>query len=236
VVPGNQSITLDDSGTNGDQVAGDGILGGQFVLADTTNYSLTFPDSSVVSVKPIRNYEAVKTVTYAYEQIAGTRLDMVDETKRQIQVPFPVNYGGFEIGNALWVHDNGTIGIAADYTPWRNKALPTNAFSSATIVPLWDDWYLGNNTEKGVFWQVTGNAPNRRLVIEWRAVEHYNIWGSNMDYVTFQVILYEGNSDIRVNYKDVECNHRCSAQSNYCSTIQFKCCEYFEPAVIIVGN
>ena len=25
-----------------------------------------------------------------------------------------------------------------------------------------------------------------------------------MDYVTFQVILYEGNSDIRVNYKDVD--------------------------------
>lgn len=204
VAPSNLSITLDDSGTNGDQVAGDGILGGQFVLADTTNYSLTFPDSSVVSVKPIRNYEAVKTVTYAYEQITGTRLNMVDETKRKIQVPFPVNYGGFEVGSSLWVHDNGTIGIAADYTPWRNKALPNNAFSSATIVPLWDDWFLGYNSEKGVFWQVTGNAPNRRLVIEWRAVQHYNLWGSNMDYATFQVILYESSSDIRVNYKDVD--------------------------------
>ena len=203
VAPGSESITLDDSGTNGDQVAGDGILGGQFVLADETNYSLTFPDSSVVSVKPLRNYEPVQTVTYAYEQITGTRLDMVDETKRQIQVPFPVSYGGFEVGNTLWVHDNGTIGLAADYTPWRNKALPTNDFSSATISPLWDDWYLGYNSEKGVFWQVTGNAPNRRLVIEWRAVEHYNVWGSN-EYVTFQVILSEGNSDIRVNYKDVD--------------------------------
>ena len=50
---------------------------------------------------------------------------------------------------------------------------------------------------------MTGTAPNRELVVEWRNMERSDVFCALFDgYVTFQVVFFEGSSDILFNYPD----------------------------------
>jgi hypothetical protein len=60
---------------------------------------------------------------------------------------------------------------------------------------------------------VTGQAPNRELVIEWRNVRHYSCLTSKKDQkaaATFQVVFFENRRDILFNYADVVFATTCS--------------------------
>ena len=51
-----------------------------------------------------------------------------------------------------------------------------------------------------MYYQVLGTAPNRRLVVQWNEVPHYNDEDARF---TFQAILYEGSNNIKFLYKEM---------------------------------
>ena len=57
-------------------------------------------------------------------------------------------------------------------------------------------------TDQNVFWAVTGVAPNRELVVEWRNVRHYSCNGDGTATVNFQAVFFESSSDVLFNYGD----------------------------------
>jgi hypothetical protein len=78
------------------------------------------------------------------------------------------------------------------------------------VAPFWDDLFGVSGTAQNVFWDVTGTAPNRELVIEWRDVRQFSCNTDGTVTVKFQVVFFEGSSDILFNYADVLFDGACA--------------------------
>ena len=198
IFPSGGSLTLRDAGTDGDQQAGDGIYTGEFRPASIGDYMLTFPDGSTVAVTVFKDtvYD-VRTIPHTYQAITGTSLSLLDDTSAAISPPFPIRFGGSTF-STLYISSNGNLTIDMPNNTFNNTAIPTRLLGSL-IAPFWDDLKPDNGIG-GVYWAVTGVAPQRQLVVEWRGVSGY--FCTTTATVTFQVVLSEAVDDIAFNYQD----------------------------------
>jgi len=203
VAPGGASITLTDTGTNGDQTAGDGMYTGSFDPSAAGTYTLTFPDNETLTVNVTAGY-VENPAPYAWRTITGTSLSLTDDSVAPITSPFGIPIGGGTPVTVLSVGMNGGIRpVSGSAVTFTNTALPTTTYSTF-MAPFWDDLFPGPTTADNVFWAVTGTAPNRELVVEWRNVHHRETrTASPANTVSFQVVFFEGKSDILYNYRDV---------------------------------
>ena len=146
------------------------------------------------------NY-ASKASAFNYRQIAGTNLDLYYYGSAQVTSPFPIQFGGGSFTN-LYVGAGGTIAFAGSFSNEYNDAIPTTQ-TPMLVAPFWSNLYLwgAGTNDHDVFWQVNGTAPDRELVIEWRNVA-YCCSSDSQHTVTFQVVFFEGSSNILFNYGD----------------------------------
>ncbi len=205
VSPGDQVITLVDDGAETDQAAGDGIYSGQFTPPGTGIFTLTFSTGDVITVQVLQNY-VFAPVPLDYRNIGGTNLALFDDEVAQITSPFPILFGGGSFTD-LWVTDNGTISFTDSFSSWDNTAIP-NSGVSTLVAPFWDDLRALDGTNQNVWWEVTGTPPNRELVVEWRDLPNWNCFDTA---VKFQVVFFEGSSDILFNYADTVFGEGCVA-------------------------
>lgn len=126
----------------------------------------------------------------------GTRLFLTDESYfYPISLPFTFHFYGAGQTN-ITVGSNGTIHFDNAYQGYVNAPIPApnpngiNRF----IAAYWDD--LDPNGGGAVYYQVEGDAPNRRLIVEWKDIPHYQ----SADRVSLQAILFEGTNNILVQY------------------------------------
>jgi hypothetical protein len=77
-------------------------------------------------------------------------------------------------------------------TTFTETALPTSAFSGATVFPYWDDLYFYANTSQGIYYQSQGNAPNRTFTIEYYC-SHYL---QSNEYYHFEVVFFENRPGV----------------------------------------
>ncbi|MGW0809649.1 S8 family serine peptidase [Nonomuraea sp. NPDC002799] len=121
-----------------------------------------------------------------------------DDEAVQVTLPFPVPFYGTGQSKA-WVGTNGFLTFAADrITTASNGRLPTTATPNNALYPYWDD--LTVDAQAGVYTAVTGTAPHRVFVVEWRNVGFYNATDQR---ISFSALLGEDGS-IGYRYKDVE--------------------------------
>jgi subtilisin family serine protease len=213
VSPGNSAITLTDDGSAPDQSAGDGIYSGSFTPTTVGSYVLTFPDGSTGTVRALSSTPySVQSTTYSYRQITGTNLALGDDTSASISPPFSINFGGIAF-SALSVSSNGTINVSGAYDEFSNASMPTGQTGNL-VAPFWDDLVAGTATNSNVFWAATGAQPHRELVIEWRNIPGFEpltvLPCDSTEDVTFQVVFFEGLSDILFNYADATFGGSCS--------------------------
>jgi subtilisin family serine protease len=213
VSPGGQVLTLTDDGTAPDQVAGDGIYSASFVPGTTGQFVLTFPNGETVNVQVLSSTPyTVQQATFAYRNITGTNLGLGDDTSAQITPPFPINFAGGSF-NSMFVSSNGTLTFTAPFDEFANTSLPSGAVTGPIIAPFWDDLFSRPGTSQNVFWAIAGTAPNRELVVEWRDVTAINtgiVACSNTETIRFQVVFFEGRSQILFNYADASFGGSCS--------------------------
>ncbi len=144
-------------------------------------------------------------VPIAWRTITGTNLNLTDDSIAAVNSPFPIcstirtvtRRGGTTVPglderrhlvheHLDQLHQLGAAGFGARHLRRAVLGRP---------VP-------GPHRDDNVYWAVTGTAPNRELVIEWRNVHHRDTrTGTNT--VRFQVVFFEGSSDILYNYQDV---------------------------------
>jgi len=198
VSPDGQTVTLLDDGLGSDQASGDGIYSGQWTPPAGGNYTLTFPGGDVVTVQVVQGSYAVAPTSFSYRNITGTSLNLDDDTAASIVPPFPVPFGGGSF-TTLVVSSNGNVSFSAPFTDYLNASIPVPQ-DVTLISPFWDDLLPVVGTSQNVFWAVTGTAPSRELVIEWRNVEHFDCAVGAT--VKFQVVLFESSSDVLFNYAD----------------------------------
>jgi hypothetical protein len=210
VQPGDETVTLYDDGAGIDQESGDGIYSGQWTPSSYGTYTLSFPGGDTVTVNVAEGYAYTPTA-FNYRNIAGTSLSFGDDATGAISSPFPVLFGGGSYSN-LYVGSNGAISFNNVAIPYGNESIPS-AVASTLVAPFWDDLAPVSGTDHNVFWAVTGAAPYRELVIEWRDVTHYNypVACSSSDSVKFQAVFFEGSSSVLFNYADTAFGGGCAA-------------------------
>lgn len=198
VNPGNRRVTLLDNGAGADQAAGDGVYTGQWLPAAAGTYTLTFPGGDVVTVAALANYHFTAT-PFAWRTITGTNLNLDDDSSTLIRAPFPLLFGGGSY-TSVFVSSNGTLNFSDAVDQFVNTPIPTST-SGTFVAPFWDDLYPVAQTDQNVFMAVIGTVPQRELVIEWRDVP-LCCSADNVATITFQVVFFEGRSDILFNYAD----------------------------------
>jgi hypothetical protein len=219
VSPGGQTVTLSDGGTNGDQAAGDGIFTGQWTPPGTGNYTLTFPWGDTLQAEVLSAYN-FKSVSNSYTTIAGSNLNLGDDGIAQVASPFPIPYGAGSFSN-LNISSNGTISFTETYDDYVNAQMPpvrdppfTLPLPTTLISPWWQDLFPVKGTAQNVFWSVLGSAPNRQLVVEWRDVRGFLCSTDTTATVKFEVVFFEGKSDVQFNYADTAFGGSCASQDH----------------------
>ncbi|HEX8702023.1 MAG TPA: MYXO-CTERM sorting domain-containing protein, partial [Myxococcaceae bacterium] len=144
-------------------------------------------------------------VPIAWRTITGTNLALTDDSIGTITSPFPIKfddpYGDTAGQTSVKVSMNGAISFTSTSISYVNTALPASTHATF-VVPFWDDLFPGPTAADNVYWAVTGTAPNRELVIEWRNVHHRDTrTGTNT--IRYQAVFFESSSDILFNYQDV---------------------------------
>ncbi|MCX4782269.1 S8 family serine peptidase [Streptomyces sp. NBC_01264] len=120
-----------------------------------------------------------------------------DNTTERVDLPFPLPLYGKTYGQA-WIGTNGTISLGGNNTGDINGDIPSTATPNAALYPFWDDLVVGAaDSGSGVFTAVTGTAPHRSYVIEWREVSH---WSAQSDTFSFSASIGEDGT-VRYSYK-----------------------------------
>ncbi|MET7462375.1 S8 family serine peptidase [Nonomuraea sp. NPDC005501] len=138
--------------------------------------------------------------TGAEPYVAGTdKLALTgDDDAQQVTLPFPVPFYGTGQAKA-WIATNGMATFAADKaTSGGNGRLPTAGTPNNAVYPYWDDLVVDANA--GVYTGVTGTAPHRQFVIEWRNVKYYN---DATQRISFAALLGEDGT-VSYRYKGVD--------------------------------
>jgi len=145
----------------------------------------------------VPNNYAVKSVKYDYHTITGTNLGLFADYVGIITSPFPIQFGGGSFMSVA-AGAGGTITFNGSGSE-ANDVIPTMQIP-LLIAPFWADLYpFGTGNDNNVFWAVTGTAPNRELIVEWRDVP-YCCGYDTENTVRFEVVFFEGSSNIQFNY------------------------------------
>lgn len=129
-----------------------------------------------------------------------------DETVWQKNPPFPVKLYG-ESYTSAWISANGLISFKDPaYFGWIGSwpgpiPSPTAEGSpNAAVYVLWDDWVV--DSQARIATRISGTAPNRQWVVEWRNV---HIYGDTSTRATFEAIFKE-SGEIVLAYTDIDPN------------------------------
>jgi subtilisin family serine protease len=210
VSPGGESVLLQDDGQGFDQVAGDGIYSGQWTPHVGGLYTLEFPDGDRVTVRVLNNYSQRYAAFQWRETSGAVGLNLGDDDVALIPLPFPVPFGDFGNFEQLFVSSNGHLSFTDYSWEYLNPTLPV-PFPQTVVAPFWDDLVpMYKSSLRNVFVAVLGTPPHRELVIEWRNVSHLECPDKFAQTVSFQVVFFEGRSDILFQYRDTVFGRDCA--------------------------
>ncbi|MFY1687610.1 PQQ-dependent sugar dehydrogenase [Plantactinospora sp. WMMB782] len=134
---------------------------------------------------------------------AGTVLPLTgDDAVIPVELPFPVPLFG-QGHRTAWVSGNGFVSFVDPGGPQpENAVLPAAGVPNAALYPFWDDLWV--RSDSSVRTAVTGTAPNRSFVVEWR---NSGIHGSSSARISFAAVIGE-DGEIVFNYRDLNTSER----------------------------
>ena len=220
VSPGGQTVTLADDGVAPDQAAGDGLFTAQWTPPSTGSYVLAFPWGDAVQVEVLSSNYSFQSVNPAYVNIAGTNLNLGDDSVAAVTSPFPIAFAGGTF-TQVFISSNGTVSFTDAFSDYHVGPLPPQIFPPfavpppvTLVAPFWQDLFPVKGGAQNVFWAVVGSAPNRQFVVEWRDVRSFPCRSDASATVRFQVVFFEGKGDVQFNYADTIFGGNCTAQDN----------------------
>jgi len=178
--------------------------------------------ADITNAQSCANYSVTRTTGITYSSISGSSPSYFtwrntasnqNDDNRSYQEPigFDFWYQGIRYtqfsGNL-----NGTIDFSAStsdgnnggggpYGPNYNNIFSTANMTMLALAPMYDDlWTSGGGTTpvaSGIFYKMTGTAPNRMLTVEW---ENFDKWNSSTGSINFQVKIYETTGKIEFLY------------------------------------
>ncbi|QUV86631.1 S8 family serine peptidase [Chloracidobacterium aggregatum] len=139
------------------------------------------------------------TIPAGGQLVAGSQLD---DALIPLTAPFAFSIYGTNVaaGATVTADTNGVLRLAGGGgSVFENTSLPFPGFGSApALCVFWDDIDLRaqqSGPPSGIFTQVTGSAPNRQWIIEWRGVR----FGTSEE-IRVAVVLQEGTNRFEYRY------------------------------------
>lgn len=130
--------------------------------------------------------------------IAGTTNQSItaDDTPKTVTLPFSFTLAGTSY-TSVKISPNGNIHFGTSSSAYTNVAIPNTGNPNALIAAFWDD--LNPGAGGAIYTAVSGTAPNRVFVIEWRDVRRYT---GGTTGITFEIQLVESTNHIWILYQD----------------------------------
>ena len=148
----------------------------------------------------------VEEVAYDWVELSdsGTAFGLAlgDDNVLIVQLPFDLTFYNLS-RREMTIGSNGQVNFEGYYLGLNNAPIPSRNFYEIEqlVAPFWDDLIGRTYADEGmVYIGIQGEAPSRQLVVEWKDVGSYYVGGA----ATFEVIFYEDNGDILMQYQDVE--------------------------------
>ncbi|KAI7472904.1 uracil-DNA glycosylase [Hortaea werneckii] len=126
---------------------------------------------------------ALASPTAIIGDLSGSSVDDDDVVSSEIELPFQVWLYSQSSANVR-VSTNGVVGFTTLNNEFDNINLPYFGFSNCSDIPqedgsgsdtcftdtaalaLWADLYIYNGTQQGIYYEITGTAPNRQVTFE----------------------------------------------------------------------
>jgi subtilisin family serine protease len=121
-----------------------------------------------------------------------------DDVATSVPLPFDFFYYGRTYQTAH-VSTNGHINFLGRNTSLSNVALPRTSLPNAAIYPFWDDLYVDASSQ--MMTKLSGTAPNREFLVEWRNVRFFG--GSTSSRVDVEAVLAE-TGEISLRYRNLD--------------------------------
>lgn len=145
-------------------------------------------------------YEPGDTVAFDWIESRGSDTVLPLEDDDWVQIPFNVRFYG-EVYSRLRIGSNGQVYFRSNNfgESYFNQPIPSDiGFNDMPFIAgLWDD--LNPEFSGLISVGIRGREPNRQVVIWYDQVPHYQSGGA----VSFQVVLYEDDNRVLVQYRDV---------------------------------
>jgi hypothetical protein len=125
---------------------------------------------------------------------SGTSITLNDEDEYPLTLQFPIFFQGTLYTNAT-IGNNGALilGTTTAQVPGANSSMN---IAPNGLYPFWDDLASSGN---GIWFQTTGVAPNRKLIVLWDK----DRVGAGGNTVRFELIIEESTQEIFYVYEDV---------------------------------
>jgi hypothetical protein len=205
---GEPELALSDDGIAPDAIADDGVyaatwrptqLGEVRLDAEATVSGVTSIRSVTGTVVDVTRYTVTDEVPFDW--IDATRGKEIrgweDDSDARLSIGFPFFFHG-AVHDKLRISSNGYLTFGTHADEYTNTVLPSRDAPEFLIAPLWDDLHPGLFGR--VFYLREGQAPNRRLTIQWHQFGYYRATGKT----TFQVTLHELDGRVVFRYLEVE--------------------------------
>ncbi|KAI7153132.1 uracil-DNA glycosylase [Hortaea werneckii] len=126
---------------------------------------------------------ALASPTAIIGDLSGSPVDYDDVVSSEIELPFQIWLYSQSSANVR-VSTNGVVGFTTLNNEFDNIDLPYFGFSNCSTIPsedgsgsdtcftdtaalpLWADLYIYNGTQQGIYYEITGTAPNRQVSFE----------------------------------------------------------------------
>lgn len=153
-----------------------------------------------MSQRPYLPLKKEKATVYAFVD------DYVTEAK--IKLPFP-----FRLGTRWYdevnVHENGFVWFGSKDLNGQNVTNPLIEFQKknveAIISVFGTDLCASTRHKSVILSQITGEAPQRVLTVEWNTLSRADKWfDGEVEQISFQLRLHEKNGEIEFQYGDFQ--------------------------------
>ena len=200
-------LVAQDDGAAPDTGAGDGTYtttwvpqsaGTATLVVDAQAGTESFSESASGSVVAEIIYRSRSVPFQFVDTSAGTDAGLhFDDAFVEIPIGFAFPFFG-ESHERVKISTNGFLAFGSEALTFVNEPMPLTNEPNGVIAPYWDD--LLPAFGGSVRYLLEGEAPTRRLTVEWSQVPYFDDPAST---ATFQVTLHEGGR-IRFQYLDVE--------------------------------
>lgn len=158
-----------------------------------TNFATRFVGPMIMSDMAYREIQSVPPQHVIFAAPAD-----LEDGSFALRLPFSIQFNNttFTTNDDLWINVNGFIQVGGSQ-PAGNLGNPNVMFQNVgpynIIAPYWGNhqYVAAGPTQTQVSWEMTGVAPRRRIVVQWKnLLINQNIPSANA-FANFQVVLYE---------------------------------------------